>query len=552
MQSERTLFAAQMQSPLAVFAGIIGAGIALKFLLLHLDAADNLSLYIGLAIPVAAALAWVVPYQATDKPLRIIIAGTGLMLGLYALANYPSYPLEPGSHGYFFEKIRFLIPLFAALALWRPAFCLLPILYTAWRKKIDVVNTGFPLSQTDYMPVIEVSLLLVCGLLLIHFACRTITGLHEHRETLLQCLLMAAIGIHFGNYFHSGLAKLMLDGGPLSWVLYNHTYYLINVTMELGTMPLSRFPQLTQLLYDFFQQHYVAFNAITLVGQLVCVALVSSTRRIIAITLFYDAMHVAIFLVSGIFFWKWIALNALIVAAIACLKGRPVARAAYLTGTLFTLVGILFFFTARLAWYDTQTLRHVFVKAVDHNDHFYLVPTNYFLNASVTVSQGRLLNTYPGHFALTDAMGSTTSFKSMQLLNQCTPLLYPQEINTSYDQLTKLVHQTHQFVVARETDDSRFDYDLFPHHIWSNPLEYQPFRQLDKRTIDYYTIHTQSKCLRLQDGQALVATVHHSSSAMIPVQNHLSTHEQLSGQAQPSTYGQLVNDGRHSTVGTEP
>lgn len=501
---------------IAIFLSIITFCIFLKFYFFRINDVENFSAYAAIALLISLFF-FKVNYTPDQKPTNILIKGISIMLGLYALINYQAYLFENPSTQTTHNSIRYLAVLTAVLSLWKPSFSLFPLTYTVWRKEVDTFHIGLKLSPTDYMPIIEVGLILLVGYLIISILHQKKVLASDRSKQLFTWVLIAAIGIHFGNYFHSGLAKLMLDGGPFGWLLENNTHYLIITSLEMGLLPIGSYPYITQSIFNIFEKHYILFNSVTLLGQLICIYMITSPRKIIIITLFYDLMHISIYLLTGIFFWKWIVLNILIVTAMSLMKRQKLDFTAQSIGIIFTLTGILAFFTAQLAWYDTKSLKHTYIEAKDIQGNVYPAPTNYFTNASLAFTQGRLLPSWPGHFYRANTLGSTDSYRAMKALNKCEPIMMAENHEFNFTQLTKFIEKHHNYVLINTNQMGRFNYDYFPHHVWSNPLLYSTFNHLDKRDIVNYRIIVESKCLKLDNGAVAHAIVAHSVSPEIPV-----------------------------------
>src|SRR5581483_5502595 len=134
--------------------------------------------------------------------------------------------------------------------------------------------------------------------------------------------LVCGIAVHFANYFMSGWAKIVLDGGPLSWVLHNRTHYLILGGESIGTLPFGAWPEISSLPYRLmnYKHLYIVLNAFVLFAQLLCIVAITRVPWMIAFTLFFDVMHITIFVLTGVNFWLWVLLNSSIVGA--CLTIR--------------------------------------------------------------------------------------------------------------------------------------------------------------------------------------------------------------------------------------
>ena len=499
-----------------LFTGLLTTCILFKYTLFPAAHSYNFLALNALFLVIAIVL-YKIPYPDNQRPSNILIKGISVMLGVYSFLNYQAYSVDNQALRLSYDLIRFATLVCAGLSLWRPSFALMPILYTVWRKTLDTEHTGLILSPTDYMPVVEVCLLILTGHIAI-FVYQTLNLVSDkQRGTLYIWTLIAAIGIHFGNYFHSALAKLMLDGGPTSWVLENQTQHLIANALESGLLPITLLPVLTQTIYDILASNYININLITIESQAACIFFISTPKRIIFITLIYDLMHIAIFLLTGIFFWKWIILNILIVTAMTNQKDVHFSPATKSIGIIFSLSGILFFFTAQLGWYDTRALKHTYITATTSTGERHIAPTNYFMNTSVTFTQGRLLPNWNGHFAFANSLGSTSSYQVMKLHNQCTPLILKANTPINFSTLGDYISRHHTYIMTRTNEQGLFNYDLFPHHVWSNPLISKNFSKLDKSKIESYTIHVESKCISMQDGKTKKEIIASSTSKPIYV-----------------------------------
>ena len=452
-----------------------------------------------LTVVISGAL-YRVPYDLDARANGYVLRGVALMLGCYAVLNYPSYSLPDGlptAHA----VARYMAFASAVMALWRPAFALLPILYTTWRKAVDIESTGIDVSPTDYMPVLEVGWILLVAFLSIRLVQIVRVLEPGQKSTLYLWTLIAAIGAHFGNYFYSGVAKLLLDGGASSWVLENNTANIMLASWQAGFLPIAAWPAFAQGVSEVVQDHVVVINTLVLAGQLLSVLFIAKPALIIALTVFYDLMHLTIYALSGIFFWKWIILNLLIIGAVSKLPLQRFDLPTKVIGVSFTLIGWMFFFTARLGWYDTASLKDIYVEAVDKRGRVFRVPSNYYLNSSLTFTQGRLLPYWDGHFSGVDSLGSTKSYSQMKRLGRCDPELVPRERALDFSSLEGFVLRHHEWGIHHADASGLVHYDRFPHHVWSNPWLFEEFAQLDKREVAGFRVVVESKCLTWKDGR---------------------------------------------------
>ncbi|MFC7543172.1 hypothetical protein ACFQU2_32065 [Siccirubricoccus deserti] len=71
------------------------------------------------------------------------------------------------------------------------------------------------------------------------------------RQKAAGLIWAVVVGAHLGNYFCSGVAKLMAgEHQPWTWLLQNPTQTAIVIGLERGDNPLATFPTLLQFSWD--------------------------------------------------------------------------------------------------------------------------------------------------------------------------------------------------------------------------------------------------------------------------------------------------------------
>ena len=166
-----------------------------------------------------------------------------------------------------------------------------------------------PIGSLDIYPIYEVALFVGTGSAILTGAKALFPKFcDDHRYFTLVWIF--ALGIHFGNYFYSGVAKLALDGPFFSWVFENQT----NDTALLaawynGRWLLASNPELSVQIAQTLGALNTPINAFVLVIQIAAPFAVLRMNWIKLQTILYDLMHLASFFVGGILFWKWILLN---------------------------------------------------------------------------------------------------------------------------------------------------------------------------------------------------------------------------------------------------
>ena len=364
------------------------------------------------------------------------------------------------------------------------------------------------LSPTDYLPVVELLLFMSLGVMvarglsLLHtrwsVSGRWLEGIHAHTflPSLSQTLFIASVAVHFGNYFMSGVEKVLLDGGPMVWVTSNETPWLMEVAARGGFLPISSYTEFSEWVHGSMKSVYPLSNTLVLVSQLIAVVAILRTQWALWLTIFYDLTHVFIFVVSGIFFWKWILLNAIIVYGLARLRGIRLGVPLQVLCIGLVIAGNLTFFTARLGWYDTRGFVHHYFEAVTADGRVARVPSNFFLSGSVTVAQNRLGTSSPNHFPLGTWGNTKDNLIRQRAAQDCNfDDLLANRYVLDEKFLRNFVRRHSKFVIDRVDREGHFSFDWYPHHIFSSAAAHRSFYEIDLRDIVEYRYIVESVCL---------------------------------------------------------
>ncbi|MCG8547984.1 MAG: hypothetical protein MJE12_27620 [Alphaproteobacteria bacterium] len=400
----------------------------------------------------------------------------------------------------------------------RPSFGLVPIIYIIWQKQQLTSVFHLNIDWMDHFTVIETGITLILGYLVYALGRRVygeqifnypystgdkkLVSIHA-----IDLLVLTAIALHFGNYFYAGVIKLGLGlQHPLFWVLDNQTQYLMLAGLESAVLPISFSETLTAVSYGIMSNVKVLTNFVTISTQLLAVVAIARIRWAILITIAYDILHVTIFVLTGIFFWKFIILNLAIVAGLSTMRFGPIPRRLkVLLCAIVVCSPAVFQIMPSYAWLDGRTMNSVKVIAVTDDGQEFRVPSNYFLGTSVTFAQHRAVWPQRGP-ASTETWATTRNADVMRRSLNCEwghsegnlPLAsWP----IPKAQMTGFIQRHHQQILSLADERGFVEYDLFPHHIFSVPWEFTEFRALDKRRIVKYRYQNETICLNYENGQ---------------------------------------------------
>ncbi len=451
-----------------------------------------------------------VRYDATGRAFGVLLRALTVVIAAYLAASQPFFIVGGGEGGAnhvaaVLLQVFFWVMLAAAVAaMLRPSFALLPFMFLIVLKSEYAASSGMGISATDYAILPEVGLFLTAGSVAIAVwtrgqPWRAVTPSTDRPDPRLlgDMLVYAAAAIHFANYFYAGFGKLMLPGPPLAW-LGNHTPNILLASLLYKCNPLMQFGPVVDALYAGFSRLYPLTNAAVLFFQLACLWALSRRWLLIVFLLFFDAMHVGIFVSSGIFFWKWIVLNLIFALVLEWIGFAKAPRWLHVTGLVLVVSAPAFFSVARLAWFDTREVNAAFVQAVRDDGARVQLPSNFFLGYSVTFAQNRVGVALGPHFA-TGSLGSSHDYGTAVEAATCSGELLPAEAagvgSNSVAVLRRFVAAFDRFARSRADTDGHLHYDLFPHHIWSNPAMYPEAAALDLRHVVGYELVVQAMCV---------------------------------------------------------
>ncbi len=532
---------------LVTLVGVVGAAVLFFILrdgyVAFLHRYPNAAWVVFATTTVLAAAFYRVDYRALAGPLATITRGCGLAIVAFLVVDPPVLTLANPAHAAaasYVDLAWWPAVGLGLLAVWRRPSFFIPVAYYAISTRYLAVDiTYFPISTLDIRYVVDSAMFgagMMCAVFLVDrgLAGRSAQALrlanfgsfwNRRREDFTNAAAMMAIGFHLGNYFWSGVAKLSLDGGPLSWILENPTQNGILNALEKGTLPTAAWPWLTDLLYRGLGHGVLVMNIVVVVAQLAAIVLIFRVRWLLWLTYFYDLFHIGIYIFGGLFFWPWIWNNLAIVAALRRYRDRPLG----ITPKLAALAGILLGAShllgdsARLAWYEVTDIRSNYFEAEAPDGTRVRVPSSFFLSEAYAVSHGKL-DPAPaaGHYGGT-LWGSSHSYRRFEDDGKClvpagagAPVTVTPEASARLRHVRAYVKAHHAKMLARDARYGRLSFYFRGYHHPSNPFLYPAFNALDLKAVKRYFAVTESVCLRLDEGR-LVRTVRNHTEYPIDV-----------------------------------
>lgn len=457
-----------------------------------------------------STLAFNLRYSDLTPSVRLLTRGLVSLFLFYGILYFsPEYPeLVNDLNQKIYTDLflgRILAISLAIVGFFRPSFALLIFVYPVWQKNALGNLTGIPISHTDFETVAQLGQYLIFSVCGFHIISRTATKLNykfskEVTTGFCEWLLWTSIAFHFSNYYYSALKKVLISGSPLTWISENPSEILFINSIWTNQFFNFLSPTVVNTVYYLIHSCSFALNFFVFIIQIVTLIAVLRRAFTIALLGLLDCMHIGIFLASAIFFWKWFVLNLVFIWAIKReLPGFGRSKIKWFLPAV-VVMGPRFFSVVELGWLDTPAMNVLEMKAVTASGGEYTVPSNYFLAMSLPFAQIDYVPAHKGQIT-TGTYGATVDYETFIKAKKC---------NVTYvdtkDTLQAAVEKTslrsfitahHRFILKNADERGRYNYNFFPHHIWSN-LTNDPFYALDKKDIVGYRIVSHSICTDLE------------------------------------------------------
>jgi len=441
--------------------------------------------------------------KASELPtsLRILARFFAVLFGF--LCAFRWYPvLTSGAVGldeWLIAGNRYVGSLAAALGWFRPSLLFYAIASSLWARRTHERLTGFTVPEADEMPVSDMAvfLLLWCALCANAGKLPWLPRKGAPGERTYQLGLYGALGVHLANYFWSAIQKIRLEGPIGAWITQNPTQALVASAKQLGTAPLEATPTLLDWLYRGMAEWLILSNLLTFLSQLAALPFLFLAPALPALLIFYDVWHLGVFLTTGIFFWKWMVVNAGYAFALSKNKLAPNAMTLAAGGVL-CLTAPLAFSLFPAGWYDTFHLNRLHTFAVSDKG-LVRVPPAFFLHYSFGAPSATFWSPevaaalHPtGNYGSSKSLAESLRSRECRSVPGLSAGASPLKPN-----IARLVRALHADVLAHADAGGRpslMRIYAYPHHIGTNPAAFAEFAALDLRTVTAYIFRLEPVC----------------------------------------------------------
>lgn len=205
--------------------------------------------------------------------------------------------------------------------------------------------------------------------------------------------LALLLGLVATYYFYPGLAKLRIGPRPWSWVACNRLHNLIRSTWVYGHLGFLSERAMLRVARAVRPLN-VPLQAATLAVELGVVLMPLSQDLTIGILACLIVMHAAIFLSSGLAFWKWAVLDAAIIAGL--MVAGPATLGPLFSWPVLLAVGVTVALgpwhsqPAWLVWYDGPLVNLLRYEVVDPQGRTWNLPNAFIGPYDQPFCQGRI------------------------------------------------------------------------------------------------------------------------------------------------------------------
>lgn len=348
-------------------------------------------------------LGWGAFKAERDLDIKYFIVAVELIIA-WAFSNYEFNFLYNQPH----VLDRVLIIILALLILVHPYF--LPLFtLVAFVIFSQFLHAGIgPYTQLDKQPVFDLLILASVFVIL-----RLFVRIKTVPFVFLALCLLASF------YFVPGLGKLQIGPLPWSWLLENKLHNLFVSSYVNGWLGFA--DQATILsLANVLQPLDVPFQAFTLIIEVGMLFIVVRKRLSIALLLGAMGLHIGILAASGIFFWKWLLVDAAFLLLLWQNRAEPALHQMFnprygLLSMVLILFSPYFFRPATLAWFDTPLNNVYHLEVVDSEGSTHRVDAGYIAPYDVIFAQNRFYYLSETD-VLTYTYGSTSDYNLAQAL----------------------------------------------------------------------------------------------------------------------------------------
>jgi len=251
------------------------------------------------------------------------------------------------------------------------------------------------------------------------------------KPMLLPFALLCLVG---ATYAHAAFNKVLLGPSWLTWVLHNDLSNLVVSSYLSGNWLRGLGEQGVLDLAGFVRAVGVPMAIGTLLAEGAGLLLLIRWRLTQLVLVGFVLLHLGILATSGIFFWKWIAVDLALLVYLRLLRRdaaasddpvvmeRPSVHRPLLIAVGFAVMVFAprYFHNVPFAWFDTKLVNYFEIYGIGESDRSYRIDPRFFAPYELVVQQSRHFYAATGP-VIVGTYGTTLNWRVAQALDEATP-----------------------------------------------------------------------------------------------------------------------------------
>lgn len=401
---------------------------------------------------------------------RVVLTAVIVLSWTFTTYSYNFY------YGQWHTADRVILALLTVGAVIHPNF--LPLFSASMMLVASQFHEPLQYSWTDKIPVVQTVFLASFAQLLRPIFPGLGTAVCFQAIVLLWCSF----------YFVTGLAKLQLP-----WLLENPSgNILFGAYVQNGWLA-NIGPEVIGTICRFLTDYGFATRVFVTVVELGFPIFLIRRNAFVAVLGSAILLHSGIFLLSGILFWKWVAVDLVMLGTAVCFTKHVSSSLFNIRTASIGLLGVLSYVGLSqrdvwLAWLDSPYGYAFRMAAIDDSGTEWALPPSRFAPYDLPMAQGRLyfLTHTP---QMVDCLGAVTTPEKLVILQSLADHRFGQQWGadqrrmhgrTRYDEQrrAKFLMFLKRFIAEHNTDRARHFWFSPPQHIWTFTSRYSTKRPI--------------------------------------------------------------------------
>jgi len=258
-------------------------------------------------------------------------------------------------------------------------------------EKIYLTNiSNVQISTTDWQLIYEI---IIFFYLLIYF--HLLINSEINNQQMNNYIYISFLPL-FASYFKSGIQKITVTNfeDKLFYLTDNLTSNILKASLVSNSSPFVYLPiELQEKLIFYIDFIIIPINLFVVFIEIFAILFYIFNKKLNYVIVGLITLHISIFLLTGIFFFKWIILEILLLIYINQVDFK--ANIKWIPSAVLIIIFNFLFFIPSLGWYDSHHVNNIKIYGQNKYDNYILIPPQHFKNFSLMLSQNRAVSALP-------------------------------------------------------------------------------------------------------------------------------------------------------------